>query len=88
MVHKNCGSESSKKLRIQIVNTNGDDNMVREGRARLVNRPSTTGGKTYDRFYIYIATQVAKDGTFPFKMGDELRVRIEGDKLIIEKAKK
>lgn len=85
MSHKNCGSES-KKLDNQIVKTKGNNNM-REGRARLTNRPSTVGGKTYDKFYIYIATQVVKDSNFPFKVGDELRVRIEGDKLIIEKAK-
>jgi hypothetical protein len=87
MVTKNCDSES-KKLKVQIVKPKGDDKMVREGRARLTNRPSTVGGKTYDKFSIYISTQVAKDSNFPFKPGDELRVRIEGDKLIIEKAKK
>lgn len=58
-----------------------------EGRARLINKPTTVGGKRYDKFFIYISTQVAKDGTFPFKVGEKLKARIEDEKLIIEKAK-
>ena len=58
---------------------------MREGEGKFVNHPTRTGGKLYDKFYIYIPTQVAKDGTFPFKEGDKVKIRIENDKLVIEK---
>lgn len=58
---------------------------MREGRGRFINRPTRTGGKTYDKFFVYVPTEVARDGTFPFKAGDEVFVRIENGKLTIEK---
>ena len=58
---------------------------MREGEGKFVNHPTRTGKKLYDKFYIYIPTQVAKDGTFPFKEGDKVKIRIENDKLVIEK---
>lgn len=57
-----------------------------EGVGKLINRPTKTGGKSYDKFFIYIPTSVAKDSAFPFKPGEEVLVRIEGDRLVIEKA--
>ena len=36
---------------------------------KFVNHPTRTGKRLYDKFYIYVPTQVAKDGTFPFKGG-------------------
>jgi hypothetical protein len=56
------------------------------GRAKLINRPTETRGKKYDKFFIYITSYVTSDKSFPFKEGDELIVRIEDRKLIIEKA--
>ncbi|MDH5686294.1 MAG: hypothetical protein OEZ48_00290 [Candidatus Bathyarchaeota archaeon] len=55
------------------------------GKGRFINRPSKTGGKLYDRFFVYIPTYVANDDHFPFMIGDEVLVRIEGKKLVIEK---
>lgn len=56
------------------------------GRAKLVNRPNSTRGKKYDKFFIYITSYVTSDKNFPFKEGDELIVRIVDGKLIIEKS--
>jgi ribosomal protein S17 len=56
------------------------------GRATLVNKPTTTKGKKYDKLFIYLSSYVVKDKDFPFKVGDELMVRIGNGKLVIEKA--
>jgi len=58
---------------------------VREGKGRFINRPTRTGGKTYDKFFVYVPTEVARDGTFPFKEGEEVHVKIENDKVVVEK---
>ena len=58
---------------------------MRKGIGKFVNHPTRTGRKLYDKFYIYIPTQVAKDGTFPFKVGDKVQVKIKGRALIIRK---
>ena len=54
---------------------------------KFVNHPTQTGKKRYDKFYIYVPTQVAKDGTFPFKEGDKVEVEIKGKAVIITKTK-
>jgi len=54
---------------------------------KFVNHPTRTGKQLYDKFYIYVPTQVAKDGTFPFKEGDKVEVEIKGKAVIITKAK-
>lgn len=56
------------------------------GRAKLINRPTETRGKKYNKYFIYITSYVTSDKSFPFKEGDELLVRIVDGKLIIEKA--
>ena len=58
-----------------------------EGIGKVINRPTKTGGKTYDKYFIYIPASVAKDSAFPFSPGEKVIVRIEGNKLIIEKLK-
>lgn len=58
-----------------------------KGRGRFINRRTRTGKKFYDRFFIYVPTEVARDGTFPFKEGDYVTVEIKGKALIITKAK-
>jgi len=63
-----------------------EQNMI-EGHGRFTNRRTKTAGKDYDRFFIYVPTEVARDGTFPFKEGDLLIIKIESDKLVIKKAK-
>jgi hypothetical protein len=46
-----------------------------------------TGGKTYDKFFIYVPTEVARDRLFPFKTNERIKVKIdiETKKLIVEK---
>lgn len=63
-----------------------DATNLREGKGRFINRPTRTGRKTYDKFFIYVPTEVARDGTFPFKVGDEVFIRVENNKLTIQKA--
>ena len=59
---------------------------MKEGKSKFVNRPTKTGGKIYDKFFIYIPTKVATDSIFPFKSGDDVIVRIENGHLVIRKA--
>jgi len=58
-----------------------------EGKGRFLNRPTTTGGKKYDKFFIYVPIGVTKDSHFPFKEGEEALIRIElnENRLIISK---
>ena len=60
-----------------------------EGKGRFINRPTETGGKLNDKFFIYIPTDIAKDSLFPFKEREEVKIRIdvENNRLIIEKLK-
>jgi hypothetical protein len=60
---------------------------MREGAGKLINRPTQTGGKMYDKFFIYVPIEVARDTAFPFKPQEPLKVKIDADnkKLIIEK---
>jgi hypothetical protein len=59
---------------------------MQKGKGRFINRPTRTGGRDYDKIFIYIPTEVARDGTFPFKEGEAVILRINNKKLIIEKA--
>ena len=58
-----------------------------EGKGRLTNRPTKTGGKLYDKFFIYVPTEVVRDSLFPFKVGEAVRIRIDGEnnRLIIDR---
>lgn len=38
-------------------------------------------------FFIYVPTEVARDGTFPFKEGDKIEIEIKNKTLTIRKAK-
>lgn len=68
--------------------TPNEDTKMREGKGRFINRPTRTGGRTYDKFFVYVPTEVARDGTFPFKEGEEVIIRIDDRRLVIEKLKK
>jgi hypothetical protein len=59
-----------------------------ESESKLVNRPTQTGGKLYDKFYVYIPREVSKDSAFPFKPNDKVKVKIDtqNKRLIIEKS--
>jgi hypothetical protein len=60
---------------------------MQEGKGAFINRPTRTGGKLYDKFFIYIPTEVARDSSFPFKVKDELKISIDKEKnrVILEK---
>ena len=50
--------------------------MALKAKGRFINRPTQTGGKKYDKFFVYIPTEVAKDSQFPFKPGDLLSIEL------------
>jgi len=58
-----------------------------EGKGRFINRPTKTGKKLYDKHFIYVPTEVARDSSFPFKTRETVKVSIDGDRLIVEKEK-
>lgn len=51
--------------------------LATKGLGRFVNRPTTTGGRKYDKFFVYVPTEVAKDSQFPFEAGNVVEVRID-----------
>jgi len=57
--------------------------LARSGKGKIVDR-----GFRYPKIFIYIPKIVATDTAFPFKVGEDVTVTIEGNKLIIEKLKK
>jgi AbrB family looped-hinge helix DNA binding protein len=59
---------------------------MRKGIGRFINRRTKTGKKIYDRFFIYIPTEVARDTNFPLKDGDRIEVEIRDKTVIIRKA--
>jgi hypothetical protein len=70
----------------EIMITKKEIKTMKVGKGRFINRPSKTGKKLYDRFFVYIPTYVARDKEFPFKTGEEVVVKIQKGKLIIEKS--
>jgi len=40
---------------------------------------------TKGRIYIYCPKTLVEDSQFPLKVGDKVRIRIEGKKLVVEK---
>ena len=62
-----------------------------EGTGKFVNRPTKTGGKNYDKFFIYVPVEVARDSLFPFEPGEEVNIRIDRNMeglLVTKKEKK
>ena len=57
-----------------------------EGKGKIINRPTRTGKRTYDKYFIYVPTEIARDGLFPFKAGEEVIIKIEKRMLIVKKA--
>lgn len=53
--------------------------MALEGNARFVSYEKS-------RTLIYVSKKVVDDSAFPFEPGDRLKIRIDGEKLIIEKS--
>lgn len=60
---------------------------VLEGKGKFINRRTRTANKDYDRFFIYVPVEVARDSAFPFKPEDKVTVRIDKakNKLVVEK---
>ena len=54
--------------------------MTGKGKGKIVDR-----GKKYRKIFIYIPKEVSSDTSFPFKVGEDVTVTIEGKRLIIEK---
>ncbi len=54
--------------------------MTGEGKGKVVDR-----GKKYRKIFIYIPKEVSSDTSFPFKVGEDVTVRIDGERLVIEK---
>lgn len=60
---------------------------MKEAYGKLINRPTQTGGKTYDKFFIYVPIEVARDTAFPFNANEKVKVKIDLEKqrLLVEK---
>jgi len=58
---------------------------MRTGTGTFINRRTKTGQKTYDRFFFYIPTEVARDATFPFTENDKVHFEIKGKTIVITK---
>jgi hypothetical protein len=54
--------------------------MVTTARGRFINRPTKTGRGVYDKFFLYVPTELARDSSFPFKPGEEVDVQIDAGK--------
>jgi hypothetical protein len=67
------------------VTPNRDSKVMRKGKGRFFNRPTVSKGKKYDKFFIYVPTEVARDTNFPLKDGDRIEVEINGKNLVIKK---
>jgi len=65
------------------------DTILLQGKGRFINRPTKTGKHVYDKFFVYIPTEIARDGLFPFQNGDEISIRVDGKqkRVIIEKSR-
>ena len=57
--------------------------MVTRARGRFINRPTKTGRGTYDKFFIYVPTELARDSSFPVRPGQEVEVRIDQEKGVL-----
>jgi hypothetical protein len=58
-----------------------------ESESKIINRPTYTAKKQYDKLFIYIPTDLAKDSAFPFQPNEKIKIKIDptNKKLTIEK---
>ena len=63
-----------------------DHYLVLQGEGKLVNKPTTTGGKKYDKFFLYIPTEMVRDSQFPLKEGQKVGIKVDAKhrRLIVE----
>ena len=59
---------------------------MRTGIGTFINRRTKTGKKTYDRFFFYVPTELARDATFPFNENDKVHYEIKDQTVIVTKA--
>ena len=71
-------SFNTHKSLISLVSSIRCDTMTIEGQGRLYEHVK-------GRIVLYIPADVHKDSAFPFMIGEQVRVKIDGKKLIIEK---
>lgn len=60
-----------------------------DGKGKFVNRRTKTANKDYDRFFLYVPVEVARDSAFPFEPNEIVNIKIDkkNQRLIAEKAK-
>jgi hypothetical protein len=58
-----------------------------EAESKLLNRPTQTAGKQYDKYYIYLHTDQARDSALTYKKDEKIKIIIDpqNKRLIIEK---
>jgi len=57
-------------------------------RFAVAKKPARSEGTQYRSPRIYLPTKLTDDSSFPFKEGDLLVIRVDGRKLIVQKAQK
>jgi hypothetical protein len=62
--------------------------MVNKAETKLsIARKNAGRGRRYEAFTIYLPSTLVTDSTFPFKPKEKLVVRIQGERLLVEKRK-
>ncbi|MGA2460357.1 MAG: hypothetical protein ABSF82_02935 [Candidatus Bathyarchaeia archaeon] len=51
----------------------------------MVNQAGSKIYRSKGRHSLYLPSSIVGDDRFPFKVGEELMVRIEGERLVVEK---
>lgn len=72
---------------MNIVIPNREAKSMRKKQGKFINRKTISKGKKYDKFFIYVPTEVARDTNCPFQAGDKVTIEIKHDTLIIRKAR-
>lgn len=52
-------------------------NLALTGKGKFINRPTSTGGKRYDKYFVYIPSDVANDSQFPLEAGDVITIKVD-----------
>lgn len=51
--------------------------MVTNAKGRFINRPTKTSRGVYDKFFIYVPTELARDSSFPLRPREEVNIQID-----------
>ena len=57
-------------------------------RFAVAKKPARSEGTQYRSPRIYLPTKLTDDSSFPFKEGDLLTIRVDGRKLVVQRAQK